>query len=75
MAGITLAQAEARLQEYLNAEAAVLLGQATEVEGRKLTRADLDAIQSGIKLWDARCKALGASASGRGRAVSVSPRW
>lgn len=73
MAGITLAQAEARLQEYLNAEAAVLLGQATEVEGRKLTRADLDAIQNGIKLWDARCKTLGAT--GRGRTATIAPKW
>lgn len=75
MAGITLDQAQSRLQAYLDAEAAVLIGQSAEIEGRKLTRADLDAIQRGIKLWDERCKTLDASAGGRGRARTVSPRW
>ena len=75
MAGITLAQAESRLQAYLDAEAKVLIGQSAEIEGRKLTRANLDAIQDGIKLWDARCKALGAASAGGGRSRTVSARW
>lgn len=75
MAGITLEQAQSRLHAYLDAEAKVLIGQSAEIEGRKLTRADLDAIQRGIKLWDERCKALSMSAAGRGRSRTVSPRW
>ena len=75
MAGITLAQAEAQLAKYLDAETKVLSGQAVEVDGRRMTRADLAAIQAGITTWDARCKTLGASAGGRGRAVSVAPKW
>lgn len=75
MAGITLEQAENRLKAYLDAEAKVLVGQSAEIEGRKLTRADLDAIQNGIKLWDARCKTLAAASNGRGRARTVSTRW
>lgn len=75
MAGLTLAQAEARLQQYLDAEAAVLGGQAYEIEGRMLRRADLDAIQAGIKIWDSRCKELSAQSSRGGRAVVLRPNF
>lgn len=70
MAGITLAQAQARLQEYLDAEAAVLRGQRYEIAGRMLSRADLSAIQQGVKIWDDRVTDLQRKSSGRGR-VSV----
>jgi hypothetical protein len=73
MAGITLAQAEARLTEYLAAESAVLGGQAYEIAGRRMTRANLAEIQAGIDLWDKRAKTLAAAATGRGRAVIVRP--
>ena len=73
MAGITLAQAESRLTEYLAAEAKVLSGQRVEIDGQALFRADLEKIQTGIKLWDERAKALSASASGRARARTVRP--
>ena len=59
MAGITAAQAETKLAEYLAAESKVLLGQMVEIDGQRLTRADLPAIQAGVKLWDARCRTLG----------------
>lgn len=72
-AGITLAQAEAQLALYLAAETKVLTGQKVEIDGQALTRANLESIQSGIALWDARVKTLSRSASGYGRAVSVSP--
>ena len=59
MAGITLEIAEARLTEYLAAEAKVLGGQDyVTADGERLTRADLAAIQAGIKLWNARCQQL-----------------
>ena len=61
MAGITLAQAEAQLAAYLAAEAAVLAGQSYSIAGRSLTRANLDAIQQGIKIWDDRVQKLATS--------------
>lgn len=71
MAGITLAQAEARLTEYLAAEAAVLSEQAFQLYGKAVTRADLAAIQKGIELWDMRVKAL--SMGSRRRLLA--PNW
>lgn len=58
MAGIDATQAETQLAAYLAAEAAVLAGQSYEINGRKLTRADLSAIQEGIQIWDRRAKSL-----------------
>lgn len=75
MAGITLAQAEAKLQSYLDAETKVLKGQAVSIDGETLTRANLDIIQRGIDAWDKRVKNLAGAASGRGRARTVEPRW
>jgi hypothetical protein len=73
MAGITLAQAEARLTAYLAAEEAVLTGQMYRMGERQLTRANLAEIQTGIKLWDERTKALSSAASGRGRSRTIAP--
>lgn len=75
MAGITLAQAEAKLAEYLAAETKVLKGQSVSIDGETLTRANLDLVQRGIDAWDKRVKNLSNSASGRGRARTVSPSW
>lgn len=71
MAGITLAQAEAQLALYLAAESKVLNGQSVEIAGRKLTRADLGAIQTGISSWNDRVRQLTAAAGARGRARTV----
>ena len=71
MAGITLALAEAQLTLYLEAEAKVLANQSYEIAGRKLTRANLEEIQTGIKTWDARVQNLNNRAMGRGRARTV----
>lgn len=73
MAGITLAQAQEQLALYLAAEAAVLAKQSYEIAGRKLTLADLSAIQQGINIWDRRCTSLGPTASGRGRGRTIVP--
>jgi hypothetical protein len=75
MAGITLEQAQARLTAYLDAEAAVLLGQSYEIAGRRLTRADLGNIQSGIDIWNQRVQSLTNRAAGRARAVTTTPGW
>lgn len=77
MAGITLAQAEAKLSEYLAAETAVLGGQSVRHEsGRMLTLADLATIRDGISHWDSQVKLLSASATrGGGRSRVVAPGW
>lgn len=75
MAGITLAQAEAKLQAYLDAETKVLKGQAVSIDGETLTRANLEIIQRGIDAWNKRVQNLAAASGGRGRARSVSPGW
>jgi hypothetical protein len=54
MAGITLAQAEAKLAAYMAAEDAVLTGQSYSISGRQLTRADLSEIRKGIAAWEQR---------------------
>lgn len=71
MAGLTLAQAEARLQLYLDAEAKVLAKQSYSIGDRNLTLADLAEIQAGIATWDARVKQLAVQATGRGRSRTV----
>lgn len=75
MAGITLAQAEAKLAEYLAAETKILTGQKVEIDGQSLTRANLEAVQQGIDIWNARVTSLSARASGRGRSRTISPGW
>jgi hypothetical protein len=71
MAGITLAQAQEQLEKYIAAESAILTGQSYEIAGRKLTRADLTAVQIGIKSWEQRVRDLAARAKGRGRSRTV----
>lgn len=75
MAGLTLAQAETQLAAYLAAETKILTGQRVEIDGQSLTRANLEMVQAGIKVWDERVKNLSAASSGRGRAVNVAPSW
>jgi hypothetical protein len=75
MAGIDLSTATARLQLYLDAEAAILAKQEYVIAGRKLRLADLAEVQAGIDLWNRRVKELSASNSGRGRSLTPSPRW
>lgn len=52
MAGITLAQAEAKLQTWLDAEDAVATGQEYSIGGRRLSRANLDEIRKTIDYWE-----------------------
>jgi hypothetical protein len=72
MAGITLEQAEEKLAAYLAAETAVLANQKHVIDGTEFTRADLAAVQKGIDIWNARCKAL--SRTGGIRVRQVIPR-
>ena len=76
MAGITLEQAQQQLDRYMDAETAVLLNQSYEISGRKLTRANLIEIQTGIKVWNERVKDITQkTTNGRGRSVTVCPGW
>lgn len=71
MAGISLAQAQAQLDAYLAAETAVLSGQRYKIADREMTRADLETIQAGIKIWNDRVVQLSNRALGRSRARTV----
>jgi len=57
--GITLEMCQTKLKMYLQAEEKVLLGQAYNIDGKEVTRADIGGIQSGIKLWEERCRKYG----------------
>jgi len=58
MAGITLAQAEAKLATWMAADDTVANGQSYSIDGRTLTRANSAEIQSNLVFWDKQCKRL-----------------
>lgn len=58
MAGITLAQAEAKLATWLDAEDKVATGQSYSIQGRSLTRANLKEIRETIDYWDSKVQRL-----------------
>lgn len=75
MAGITLEIAQAKLDQYLAAEQQILLGQESAIDGDRLTLANLETVQAGIKIWDGRVKELTPASSGGGiRVVEIIPR-
>jgi len=73
MAGITLAQAETKLNEYLAAETNVLSGQAYSIAGRSMTRANLREIRDGMSYWNEQVRDLTLRASGRRRSRTIAP--
>jgi hypothetical protein len=75
MAGITLAQAQTRLDEYLAAEVAVLAGQSYKIGEREMRRANLAEIQAGIKIWDQRVVEKAATSAGGRRSIIPRPGW
>ena len=76
MAGITLATAEARLQMYLDAEAAILARQEYRIGDRMMKFADIAEVRAGVELWDRRVQELSSSSTtGRGRSLTPTPRW
>ena len=58
MDGITLAIAEAKLAEYLDAETAVLAGKQFRLGEKTVTYEDLSIIQRGIRIWSGHIKRL-----------------
>lgn len=73
MAGITLAQAEAALAAWIAADAAVATGQAYEISGRKLTRADAGEITAKIDYWNSKVVQLSNTVAGRSRSRTMVP--
>lgn len=67
MAGITLAQAEAALAQWIAADQAVASGQSYSIKDRSLSRADAAEITRKIEYWDNKVKMLSRLARGRGR--------
>jgi len=66
LAGITLAQAEAQLASYLEAETAILSGgQAKSHKGRSLQQAGLAEVRAGIEYWDSKVRSLGGTGAGK----------
>jgi hypothetical protein len=59
MAGITLAQAEAKLAEWLAADTAVAAGQSYTIGGRSLSRANAREIRENITYWNDMAQSLG----------------
>lgn len=71
MAGITLAQAEAQLAAWIDADTKVASGQSYEIAGRRLTRADAADITAKIEYWNSKVISLTQSVQGRSRARTM----
>lgn len=67
MPGITLAAAQAQLDLWLAADAAVASGQSYSIKDRSLTRADAGEITRKIDYWNNWVQKLSRSAGGRAR--------
>lgn len=58
MAGITLAQAEAKLSTWMDALDAVATNQSYSIGDRTLTRANLADVQDQVEFWDKKVREL-----------------
>lgn len=65
MAGLTAAQAQARLDGWLAADEAVSANQSYTINNRTLTRANAKEIRENIDYWDGKVKELTAQEAGR----------
>lgn len=73
MAGITLAQAEEQLTNWLAASTAVAAKQSYRIGERVWTGADAKEIRENIKFWQDMVGTLEASTAGRGRLRTIVP--
>ena len=71
MAGITLAVADAKLQEWLAAESAVAKSQSYSIGNRSLSRVDAGEIREKIEYWNNWVTRLGGGNSRRRSAYVV----
>ena len=67
--------AESRLTLYYKAEKAILSGQSYEVEGLKLTRANLKDVKNMIAALENKISALKSRQRGRAKYRIVRPGW
>lgn len=75
MAGITLEQAEAKLQTWMEAEEKIARGQGYSIGDRRLTRADLYTVRGEIEYWNNKVKELEtAETTGRNKMYRFVPR-
>ncbi len=58
MAAITLAQAQAKLTEWMAADTAIATAQSYAMGGRTLTRADAAEVRKNIEYWETKVNAL-----------------
>ena len=70
-----LAAAKARLTLYYKAEKAILSGQSYEIEGLKLTRADLGKVQDMIAALEKMVDRLSAKPRSRRRIIVPRDGW
>lgn len=67
MAGITLAQAEAKLALWMQVNDDIATnGQSTAILGREFRAADLGEVNRQIEYWDTKVKQLAANTGGAG---------
>lgn len=71
MAAINLQQAQAQLDAWLAASLAVSQGQAYEIAGRRLSRANAAEVLQMVTHWERQVERLTGSAAGRTRARTV----
>lgn len=64
MAGITLDQAQAKLDLWMAADDAVASGQSYSISGRSLTRANSSEIRNNIEYWERRLMRLSNGGNG-----------
>lgn len=74
MAGLTAAQCEAKLSQYLTAAEKVAAKQSYAIDGRSLTYANLTEINQAIEFWDKQCKRLSRGTRGNIVARSLTAR-
>ena len=67
--------AESRLRLYYKAEKVILSGQSYEIEGLKLTRANLKDVQNMIDALENKISALKSRQRGRAKYRIVRPGW
>lgn len=71
MAGITIETAQAQLDLWVAADAAVSKKQSYRIGERQLTYADAADITAKIEYWSGKVQKLSQRASGRGRARTI----
>lgn len=71
MAGITLAQAEAKLTTWMDAEDKIAQGQEYQIGARRLKRADLAEVREQITYWNGWVNKLSNGGGARVRGLSL----